>query len=482
MAIKISGTTVINDSRNIENVENITATGNVNFAGGTSLRIPSGTTSQRPASPLTGELRFNTQTNNLEQYNGTAWATTVPQDLDINSVRINNVVVIDSDRQVKNVTNINNIIKKPVNIFPADGGSDYNALTGPLEITPYLNLFGTAQSAEYQISLTEDFATTVVDTFVTSNINQLTFDVRNILDDGQTTYYWRARYKDTDNNVSLYSDPTEFVTSLEFVTLQTPTITSVAGGGVVRADQNFQITSSTFTVLTSTSTHTTSDWQIATDPGFTNLVVNAQGSSSLTTLTVSSGTLGFNTEFYVRVRYNGTGAGQSEFSQAAAFATLALFAPGTLSFAGGPNTTFANNLITLSFDDKSSWNEELFSVDNSTGEPFQVVVNASNITASNFDLSQVGGTSTTSGHSSNIRVFINNGQVFGTQIYNGDWTGGDGQNGTVTNRGFTFNATNPSPGTISVIFNGNTFLDNRADGTAFVDYDATFNTFQINPL
>ena len=37
--------------------------------------IPSGTTGQRPASPTTGWIRFNTTTGNIESHNGTAWAS-----------------------------------------------------------------------------------------------------------------------------------------------------------------------------------------------------------------------------------------------------------------------------------------------------------------------------------------------------------------------------------------------------------------------
>lgn len=35
--------------------------------------LPVGTTAQRPASPVTGQIRFNSTTNAVEVYNGTAW-------------------------------------------------------------------------------------------------------------------------------------------------------------------------------------------------------------------------------------------------------------------------------------------------------------------------------------------------------------------------------------------------------------------------
>jgi hypothetical protein len=37
------------------------------------LYLPVGTTAQRPASPATGQMRFNTTTGSVEVFNGTSW-------------------------------------------------------------------------------------------------------------------------------------------------------------------------------------------------------------------------------------------------------------------------------------------------------------------------------------------------------------------------------------------------------------------------
>lgn len=37
------------------------------------LFLPTGTTAQRPASPATGQMRFNTTTGSVETFNGTSW-------------------------------------------------------------------------------------------------------------------------------------------------------------------------------------------------------------------------------------------------------------------------------------------------------------------------------------------------------------------------------------------------------------------------
>ena len=61
MAIKIQGTTIINDQ-----------TSYIDLAGTTAVKVPTGTTLQQPTG-VTGMLRFNTTTNSFEGYNGTAW-------------------------------------------------------------------------------------------------------------------------------------------------------------------------------------------------------------------------------------------------------------------------------------------------------------------------------------------------------------------------------------------------------------------------
>ena len=55
MAIKIQGTVVIDDDG--------------------IFRVGAGTTAQRPESPITGMIFFNTETIEFEGYNGSEWAS-----------------------------------------------------------------------------------------------------------------------------------------------------------------------------------------------------------------------------------------------------------------------------------------------------------------------------------------------------------------------------------------------------------------------
>lgn len=63
MAIKIQGTTIIND-----------VTSYIDLAGTTAVKVPAGTTLQQPTG-VAGMLRYNSSTTSFEGHNGTAWGT-----------------------------------------------------------------------------------------------------------------------------------------------------------------------------------------------------------------------------------------------------------------------------------------------------------------------------------------------------------------------------------------------------------------------
>lgn len=86
-------------------------------------------------------------------------------------------------------------------------------------------------------------------------------------------------------------------------------------------------------------THASSDWEIATDSGFANVIYQRNADTSQkTALNVPSGTLSEFTEYHVRVRYNGSAIGASEWSVSTSFTTgqasgqIAYTVPGTYSF------------------------------------------------------------------------------------------------------------------------------------------------------
>jgi len=66
MAIKIQGTTVIDNS------QNLTLTGTPTFSSNGAVQLPSGTSAQRPTAAA-GKIRFNSELGSFEGYDGGAW-------------------------------------------------------------------------------------------------------------------------------------------------------------------------------------------------------------------------------------------------------------------------------------------------------------------------------------------------------------------------------------------------------------------------
>lgn len=73
MAIKVQQVTVIDDSKNITNVQNVSAV-NATFSGTDAIKLPSGTSSQRP-SGSESQFRYNNETKSIEYFDGTEWKT-----------------------------------------------------------------------------------------------------------------------------------------------------------------------------------------------------------------------------------------------------------------------------------------------------------------------------------------------------------------------------------------------------------------------
>ena len=70
-----SNITTVGTLASVTVTNNITVGGIVGTAATGVLEIPIGTTAQRPGSPATGGIRFNSTTTRFEGYNGSAWIT-----------------------------------------------------------------------------------------------------------------------------------------------------------------------------------------------------------------------------------------------------------------------------------------------------------------------------------------------------------------------------------------------------------------------
>lgn len=85
-------------------------------------------------------------------------------------------------------------------------------------------------------------------------------------------------------------------------------------------------TASAFSISSGSDTQRASNWQLATDPGFTNVIQSTYNdSTNLTTWGVNN--LAANTTFYIRVQYIGNSGSLSPYSNATVFSTKVSYTP-----------------------------------------------------------------------------------------------------------------------------------------------------------
>ncbi len=161
---------------------------------------------------------------------------------------------------------------------------------------------GTSYSASPQITNTSGLV------FESANdINNKTFITigAGILEEANT-YYVRVRYQYVDlqntNWYSEWSEPIYFATTAVPAELQCPEVTSITESNIY---DRMDVVSSTFVATpTAAQAHVSSDWEVATDAGFTNKVIVAtDDTTNKTTFPIPTDSIRPSTNYYVRVRY-----------------------------------------------------------------------------------------------------------------------------------------------------------------------------------
>ncbi len=223
MAIKIKGTTIINDEDAF-----------IDFAGNTGLKLPVGTSAQRPAG-VTGQLRYNSTDNIFEGYDGTEWgpisgaggggiiaeiSETEPVEAEPGKLWWDSTegvlkVYFDDGTsqqwvdasptlQGEFVEDISNIILDPVGISPANEEEIPANTAFTLQASQYENTdYKEHASSDWQIASDASFDTIVFESLNDAN-NLTSIEVTNGIP-GAGTHYWRVRYRDTAGNVSNFS-------------------------------------------------------------------------------------------------------------------------------------------------------------------------------------------------------------------------------------------------------------------------------------
>lgn len=91
--------------------------------------------------------------------------------------------------------------------------------------------------------------------------------------------------------------------------------------GALNLSVNPTLTTSQFTVVSGSDTHLNTDWQVATDAGFTNIVAQSNNDTVNKTSWTVGVTLSLNTTYYARARHRGTAYGAGSWSPTRTFIT-----------------------------------------------------------------------------------------------------------------------------------------------------------------
>lgn len=215
------------------------------------------------------------------------------------TANIDDTVVVATKRDVSKILGIalddgiSQVMQGTSYVFPItdyDGFSTY-AVDGWIDTTPL--------NPAYLYYQNEAFHLSIPNTITGSNL--------------------KMRLKKTTAGLDYYREITIPLFSGGIIT---PTITFPATNGTdVSTSPTLQ--ASAFTPVPSGSqTHSQTNWQIATDANFSNLVVNVTNGTNLTSYPVPVSTLALKTKYYARVRYQGSVSGWGAWSGVVAFTTM----------------------------------------------------------------------------------------------------------------------------------------------------------------
>ena len=140
---------------------------------------------------------------------------------------------------------------------------------------------------------------------------------------------------------------TVFVPVVNQTSITSPTSGATGQGSSV------SFTSGAFATTGQSDTHQSSDWQIATDVAFTNVVASVTASTANLTSWTASGLVA-GTTYYARCRHNGTTLGYGAWSTAVSFSTKSSFLPtaqqAKLIASDGQSAAWFGNSVSLSGD------------------------------------------------------------------------------------------------------------------------------------
>lgn len=197
---------------------------------------------------------------------------------------------------------------------PTNGATNVNATTTITSSTySSSDAADTHMSSDWELATDSNFGTKVK-TSTASTVDKTAWNVTGLT--ANTTYYVRVRHTGSESGPTEWSSANRFTTKPPEVIGQVakPSITSPANG-TTGLNTSFTISSSAFSSSAIGDGHKASDWEVATDIGFSALVKSSYDNTSGKT-TWNVGGLSGSTTYYLRVRYKGNIGGNSPWSDA----------------------------------------------------------------------------------------------------------------------------------------------------------------------
>lgn len=282
-----------------------------------------------------------------------------------------------------NATNQSLTLTLTSNAFVMSGGSD------------------THEGSDWQIATDSSF-NNIVSQVSNNSSNKVSYIPTGL--GPATTYYARVRYKATLYGYSNWSTTLTFTTQVAS-SVNTPIITFPTNNATNQA-LTLNLTSSAFAVNIGSDTHEGSDWQIATDSGFSNIVSQVVNSSSDKTTRTVSGLSGGVT-YYARVRYKGLAYGYSSWSTTVVFTTSAI-----------PTYAVAPSTGATTYNEGSSITFNITTTNVANGTTLYWSMNGTGIAAGDFSPSGLNGSVTINNNQATLtRTIVNDVTTEGNETF-----------------------------------------------------------------
>lgn len=205
----------------------------------------------------------------------------------------------------------------PTITTPAEGALKV-ALTPTIQTSQFasMGLADTHAATHYQIAADVTFADIVYDSGDSADLTMHVVPTASALD-RLVTYALRVRHKGATIGYSGWSATRTFTT---INAADAPAVTSPANGAT-GVTLPVTITTSAFSFPGGGEAHIATQYQIAEDAAFANVVFDSGASANLTSYTVPSASLDALTMYYVRARQEGATTGWSPWSATVQFTT-----------------------------------------------------------------------------------------------------------------------------------------------------------------